>query len=320
MAAIIAAWEQVHACLGPAGTPITLTTSKGHRFAVSIDATHVIQHLAQGPEWLRLDDEQALGVIEHQLQRGEHPLCTYLDLVDHSGSAPLRVLSRALQQVFLGMTLAHPGSCNLLFSRYVGIDDDTWPAPSLSGGRLESAVLHAKETGWPDIATLPFAQVWEWLAKTDVLNTTVATDPVHKALFALLTVCEENTSEPASILMVMQALESLLVVGHQGIRSLARSRLETILGTPRAGRRVFADLYALRCRIAHGGMPVARPGVVFDIGEDLTLEDHHSAYVRPVDDAISILTALLQDLVRADARGYEFRQLVTRVPFDAPVV
>lgn len=318
--ATISTWQQAQERLGPTGRPIALTTSRGKRYAVSIDAREVIDYLARVAEHERLTDEDAFLVFERRFRGGEHPFRAQLELIDHTGNAPLRIVSRAMQHLFLGMNLAHPGSCNLLFSHYVGIDDDVWPAPCLSGGPLETALLHAKEIGWPGLGPIAFADVWDWLERTRVVDAAVAIDPVHKALFALLSVCDEATGEPETLLIVMQALEALLVVGHQGVRSLVRSRLEAILGAPTDDAHWFARLYELRCRIAHGGMTVARPGVVLDIGEDEALEGHHAKLWRPVDESIALLIALLQDLVKSSAAGYEFGQAVARTPFRAPIV
>ena len=123
-----------------------------------------------------------------------------------------------------------------------------------------------------------------------------------------------------TILVVMQALESLLVVGHDGVRSLARNRLEAILGQPSNDRRWFARLYERRCRIAHGGITVARPGIIFDIGESEALEAHHADFFRATDESIAVLIAVVQDLVCSFAAGYEFTETVARTPFRVPVV
>lgn len=292
----------------------------GRQFAVGIDAHDVIACLTRAAALEDLAKKDSFLARDEWIRLGRPSWHAELILYDYRGDAPIPVLSRAMQHLFLGMTIAHPGSCNLLFSPYIGAEDDVWPTPCLSGGRAESALFHAKKAGWPRLSTITFGEVWDWLGRTRVAEAAVGTNAVHKALFALLSICEEGTSMPATILFVMQALESLLVVGHHGVRSLARSRLEAILGEPPNDRRWFSRLYELRCRIAHGGITVARPGIVFDIGENEAVEAHLTEFFRPTDEAIAVLIAVMQDLVRSFAAGYEFAQAVARTPFRAPVV
>ena len=112
----------------------------------------------------------------------------------------------------------------------------------------------------------------------------------------------------------------VIVAPSPDLAEQSAADLEAILGEPPNDRRWFSRLYELRCRIAHGGITVARPGIVFDIGENEAVEAHLTEFFRPTDEAIAVLIAVMQDLVRSFAAGYEFAQAVARTPFRAPVV
>lgn len=249
---------------------------------------------------------------------GLHPLGSWMqiDLQEVSGqsaaSPPMQLVGRFLQQLFLAMNVAAPGSFNLFASRYSNAADTEYPPPNLSSDILEGAVAKAHERGWPALRRLPVADVWSWLQHGMSYDVDIATDDVDKVLFTVLRVCEPQEVDVDNVLHVAQALEALFASGRESIGSVVQQRLEAVLGEPTSHKRWFTRFYDVRSRIAHGSMPVLRPGRYYDIGESSAVEAFIAEFWQPIDQALAALLAVVQDMVAHRSRGYRFEQQAFR--------
>jgi hypothetical protein len=157
------------------------------------------------------------------------------------------------------MNLAQPGSLSLLYGKYPEHPNARPGPPNLQGDVLNFALNCALKRGWPSLKSLPFKQVWNWLTRELPYTLDLANMAHHKALFTILRICSEQTSESDTILLIAQVLEAFFSGGKAGIGSTVKQRLELVLGEPKTHKSWFNKFYDLRHRIAHGSMALLRP-------------------------------------------------------------
>lgn len=315
---VLDAWKQLQLLTAPnASPPIILSRGADSAFQISIDASDVVDCLEREAS----DDEDAIEArLESQLAEGLHPMrgSLLIDVVEVSGRGdmrmPMQLLGRFLQQIFLAMNLSVPGSANFYASRYTEQADNDYPPPDLSSSILEGAYAKACERGWPCFRPVTVRQSWNWLQEAMSYDLDVARAPVDRALFAVLHVCEPQEVDAENILRVAQAFEALFAGGRESIGSVLHQRMEAVLGAPMSHKRWFNKFYDLRSRIAHGDVPVLRPGKYYDIGESSQIEQYIAEFWEPMDQAVAALLAVLQDLVIHNSRSYRFEQQVLRDP------
>lgn len=274
----------------------------------TIDLLECVASSNDTPLRYRWDKRAALGLhqfgssidIELREVAGQKP-----------ASPPFQLLGRLLQQVFLGMNLALPGSSSFVLTKDEFPTEEHAP-PNLSSNVLEFAYSKARERGWPPLRRLELSRVWDWLHGAMLYELDIAAEPVDKALFALLRVCVPQTVYTDNILHIAQAYEGLFAEGRDNIGSILRQRIETVLGQSQTHKRWFSKFYELRSRIAHGSIPVLRPAYC-NIDHSQAVEDYIAQFWEPIDQAIAVLLAILQDLIINESRGYHFGQQVTRV-------
>ena len=171
----------------------------------------------------------------------------------------------------------------------------------------------ARERGWPHLRHLAFADCWSWLEGELPYHLELAEEPHHRALFTLLNVCAPGVSETDMILHVAQVLEAFFTDKRQGITSVLRQRLELVLGEPSTHQNWFNRFYERRSRIAHGSAPVLRPGS-YAHEDHPEVADYIKSHWEPLDEALAVFMAVLQDLVIHNAREYVFLQEALRLP------
>lgn len=251
------------------------------------------------------DGSTWIGVRVQQKQSGE------------DAELPLWFVGRLFQELFLTMNLALPGSCNLYQTSYVGCPEPVWPPVDLGASIFEDAWHQAQSSGWPPLKQLSFAKTWDWLHNDTglIYATDIGTTPVQKALYALLSVGNHNqTTDQDLVLLIAQTLESLLVDRAAGVAAVLRERVEALFGFPGERKKWVSQFYDLRSRIAHGAVPVIRPGGYCFDESNSEFVDIVRQYWAPLHRALALVLAILQDLVDTNSRGYEFSQVAHRIP------
>lgn len=220
------------------------------------------------------------------------------------------LIGRLLQQLFLAMNLAVPGSCSLFSPIFVNCNIEGVVPPHLPGSVFDDAAWMAKRWGWPHVQTLPFETTWAWVQNT-LWNVDSATRPHEKAAFTLLEIAPRDGVDPGSIMLLAQALESLFVDETQGISKLLRERVEALFGRPTSHNKWMTKFYDLRSRVAHGSASFLRPGDYHFRDDDFNrmVDENHDLVFR----AQAVLLATLQDMIVHGASGYSFSQNVSRV-------
>lgn len=244
-----AAWAELQALGSPeADAPLIISRGADAAYVITIDASDTIDLL----------DSVSLGDSEGHSKRrpdsGHHPFGSWVDLgvAEVSGREtarpPMQLLGRVLQQLYLAMNLAMPGSFNLLGSTYGDLSDDGYPPPNLSSDILEGAFNQARQRGWPALSRIPVFDTWKWLQNAMSYDVDIAREPSDKALFTLLRVCEPRPVDVDYVLYIAQAFEALFAGGREGIgrtltKNCAGSRGRASMSssrTPRTFRRLAA--------------------------------------------------------------------------------
>lgn len=328
----ISVWEEASLLFSPLNLKVFEFELSSFRYSFRLNASDVIDFLKAGNN-LDKNDQQLQKRFIKRANFGFHvassSLVVHVNSSDKVGLEPCNLKSamgRFLQQFFLTMNLSLPGSFTLYSSKYqderlfdnqesrYGFPAKNLPLtpPSLSGGSLESAFIHSKERGWPSLSRLPLEKVWMWLFEELPFGLNLTEEAHQIALFNLLRIVGNETNESDRILLIAQSLESLLLEPKDNKGSTLKNRLGIVLGMPKTHNNWFNKFYQRRSKIAHGSMPVLRPGKVYDEA-DSDAEKFILEFYQPLDEGISVLLALLQDLIKSSSRGYLFPETLERL-------
>jgi hypothetical protein len=298
--------------------PFVVNRSPTEWYSISIDASAMVEYL------------RAKLNFETQLEEGSHPMSSGPSDLDAwrvdptatlrpalrvsahqqgataSDATPDRGLGRLLQQLFLAINIAEPGTCDFSVCKTIG--DESLKLLELDSEVLNIAFNYAREFTWPTIESLPFEATWRWLHDDLQYDCDVAKTSSQKALFGLLRVCVRRRSVPYDLLIFAEAFEGLLVKPKsEPILATGRRRLNLLLGEFPEAPDWFDKLYDARSRLAHGSAPIIRPDeMAFENPEVKALLEQ---MFGPEWEATAALLALLQDLVRRDAHAYDLNAL-----------
>lgn len=273
---------------------------------VSLDATCIKDFIT-----LVCENEQSKFPIFEASEREnktETPL--YMDMIysqSQTSPRPDFGIGLLLQDMFLCMNIAHPGSCCLFGAFAKGDDYEFELIPTPDGERFYAAQLLCDKWQWPNLEAVSPSpiQVWEWLGLIDFRANYFAESSAQRALMALLEASSKRDGAKAStVVELVQALENLYISERTGLVALFRDRIQSVLGAPRTHTKWATRLYEMRSRIAHGSFPSIRP-VFYDdfcekyggiIGDLLDAEDR----------AFLTLLATIRDLVLTGSDSYAF--------------
>lgn len=217
----------------------------------------------------------------------------------------------AIQQLFLALNIAVPGSCQILNARYLGDECNQFDPPLLDATPFVNAYLSSVDTQWPAINVLEFKKVWQWLEQLEVSESEIALRPMAKVLFGLLelsqTPSELNSRDALLVSHLLELLTDMEEMEHLG---LLKSRVKLILGEGVDEGDSLAELYRMKHDYVLGERPIRRPALkLHDPEEELVqqLRVHNS----PVEEGIAIVLAILQASCLENGRGYRFEETYT---------
>lgn len=218
-----------------------------------------------------------------------------------------------IQQVMLALNIALPGSCHLVGTRFVGADAALIEAPEFHSAMFTNGWLSAFDADWPQLKPLPIEQVWRWLDACATSEADTALKPVNKVLFGVLEIAQQQRYFGSrDVLLVSHMLEILMGMDDADNPGRLRERIAAVLGSPSTRAGSFTELYRMKHAMIRGDHPIKRPPIVIhDADEEILqqLEQHNS----PLEQAMAIVLALLQDLVSANAAGYRYTEQVHRL-------
>ncbi|PCJ47406.1 MAG: hypothetical protein COA99_00845 [Moraxellaceae bacterium] len=217
-----------------------------------------------------------------------------------------------VQQLVLAMNIALPGSCQILDASYEGEGAESFEPPQIASNIFTNGWLSAFDAEWPILKPLKFSDVWKWLDSQRTSETDTALSMVNKVMFCLLELAHQSTSYSASnVLLVSNMLELFGKMENDVNHNLLRERISIILGNPSDKADSFNELYRMKQSLIRSEQPIRRPALVYHDSDDeilQQLEMHNS----PVEQALAIVLALLQDLVINNCNSYQFSEQVAR--------
>jgi hypothetical protein len=152
--------------------------------SVSIDATCVKSFLSS----LRDDDESKSRFIQMLERDSDGETVLYLDVSfshAHVSRRPDIGLGLFLQDVFLALNIAIPGSCCFHGASVDSSDADIDVLPTPAAERFHAVRFLCEEWRWPILGTVTPVQVWDWLELIGFRACYIADSPTQRAVMAL---------------------------------------------------------------------------------------------------------------------------------------
>ncbi len=313
-ALIVAAWEQAQQYLQNRAfkveDPFRVETDS---YKVSLQAADLIAKLKEAL------DEGSFALYLQKVHNEGRDIKTTIALTVEPDGTPLELytLYHAVgvftHQLMLSLNLAMPGACQFKGASYQGEQAAIAEAPEFCADMFTNGWLSAFEADWPTLQALPFSDVWDWLEMLEISQTDTAIKPLNKVLFGLLEVAQQKQAFGArDVLMVSHMLETLMLMSGFEDPHLLRERIASVLGPLSSKAGTFTELYRMKHAMVRGEHPIRRPSIVIhDADEEILqqLEQHNS----PVEQALAIVLALLQDLIRHNSEGYQFTEQMHRI-------
>lgn len=312
-------WAEVNRFFqSPQSAPFTVKSSPSNEYSVSVDASIMVEYLRAHLEFELASEKSndSSSFIPNELTAWTRdpsaPLRPALLVTANqhgrptSKPAPDYALRRMLQQLFLTISIAEPGTCDFSICETVG--SEPMQFLKLDSQVLNIAFYYAREWSWPLLQPLSFATTWAWVNAGLPYDCDIAKTPSQKALFALLRIAVRNKSVPYDLLIFAEAFEGLLIKSKsEPITKTVRRRLDLLLGAFEDHHVWFNKLYDVRSRIVHGSEAVIRPDeMALDNPEVITMLDK---VFGPEWMATAALLGLLQDLVTKNAHSYDLKAL-----------
>lgn len=166
------------------------------------------------------------------------------------------VAASVINDVFLIMNIAAPGSCNFSRARLAREDGENDVEISLSNYLFEEHLTSGK---WPFARSVDLQKVisWYYLVRQGVAQ--LPSNDIERALFALLHLAKLD-GDAVSVVWLFYALESLLQtrVGENFSATVRRLSLLLDANVEQSGiiKRELRKLYDVRSAIVHGGFEV----------------------------------------------------------------
>jgi hypothetical protein len=211
--------------------------------------------------------------------------------------------------VFVAFNLALPGAADFLG---VGVIPKHGGPPEhleLSAFYFEKA---ARTQGqWPPLRRLPLEKVMSWYRRVRAGFGQVPTNPVERALFAMLHVCRSQ-GRPEDIIWLFYAFESLFQtkVGENYAALVDRIRLvlQPDSTQEKALRKQLRAMYEYRSAFVHGGLAVIHP--MHHEVMDIRVDESYRTTVSLSEDGMRLLLACLQRYIGEDWRAVRYSTIL----------
>ncbi|MHB9073981.1 MAG: hypothetical protein ACYC6G_10690 [Desulfobaccales bacterium] len=263
---------------------------RNEQILLKLDWKSAIQHIEFWHE-VESSSEKIKDLMNNQLSKPEEidPVQINITLImpaklkdDKHKDIRYEYIIHFIHEIFLIMNLASPGCCNFEYSTISTIDNSWSESIHLSSFLFENGWQDSIKNSWPKVTSFPLNIVFEWFNALDIGNHSIATTSISKALFALLHVAHDLMGEPASLVWLAHALESLYDTPPTLSYAFLKRRIIEFLHIPAKKEKwlnkKLRQFYDDRNSFVHGGMPIAHPiAIGMDDGEDNYYEKLYDA-------------------------------------------
>lgn len=285
-----------------------------HHYQLSLDVSPLLQRMeyAQGSYESFDDYLKVHGQDQEKRVDGDLSLTVVSQSRGHDELEAYQVATLFLQQLFLAATIAVPGSIRLLDTRFTGREGHRFDAQCFDSDIFSGARQFAQHNDWPPLASLAFAEVWTWLEALETATVHTAIKGINKVLFSLLKLAQQRHEFGArTVLLLTYQLEVLLNCRNAMSDQPLRKHLQMILGRIPEDSEGLEELYQVKLGLFEGDQPVVRPALA-SYGLAKRPRGQIGQHQGAVEQGVAAVLALLQDLVRHQAQGFEFQESLSR--------
>jgi hypothetical protein len=162
------------------------------------------------------------------------------------------------------------------------------------------AYEHSRIMNWPKIKNVKLTDTINWFNKFEIHPDFQSKNDLHRAINAFSHLFDNlKLDGSAQLFWVMLGIESLLVEGNQNITSQFKEKSILILGKPKEYSKRLSKLYDYRSKLVHGSSDIF-PRHYSDY------ESFEREYYKNLDFAVSILLALMRELIEKQKCNFEF--------------
>jgi hypothetical protein len=197
--------------------------------------------------------------------------------------------------LFLILNIALPAAAN--FSNIFVVDPEhPWSKDQLglSTFYFETAALR-EDGSWPRLTALDLSDVVQWFSLARNGASQIPSNPIEKAMFALLHLCRSQGG-PEDVIWIFYALESLLETRPGENFAALVDRIALLLEPNEREftclRKNFRKLYDLRSSFVHGGLEILHP--MHNEVLDKRVESSYISTLRISEFGAALLLACLQ--------------------------
>ncbi|TAE54282.1 MAG: hypothetical protein EAZ89_06765 [Bacteroidetes bacterium] len=212
----------------------------------------------------------------------------------------------ALKKIFFVIDLACPGAFEYECLLKV-LDDNNYFGESDGLGSLSyQGASHCIEKGWPTIHKLEAKKVWEWIRETPLILDTPANNSIERALNAYShTFYSQYRERKNGLTWAMVAVEALYNQdGNNDVQRKIRENAEALLGNIEWLKKMIDNMYNVRSKLFHGGLPVNSIFALPTKQKNTNLEESMSL-------AVGLLIGTFQKLIIDNMHSLEFERTVT---------
>ena len=221
----------------------------------------------------------------------------------------ISIAERYVYDLFLLINLAVPGACD--FYRLTCEDFDYLPPKrySLSATLFDFSFSTMSHGNFFKAKFLDFDKVLDWYLKLNIGLKNLAIKPIERVIFSII-IITENSDDPATLVWIFNAIESLYSPGGGSSQSLLSKRIAQFLEVgandlPKF-KKSFKHLCDLRNSLFHSGFGVTHPVEVF--GAHMEAEDLWIKYFELSDFGFKLILVSVQKLIELDWQGLEFTE------------
>jgi hypothetical protein len=219
-------------------------------------------------------------------------------------------LTVLIQQIYLAMNLAAPGSAHFPLIRFNGKDSENFAIPALHASPFIHAYWCAHEDRWPPVSTLQLDSVWSWLETLSLSASNTAILSTSKVLFGLLDTAQNGNPFGLKEVQMIWHMLALLTQSHtQADATITRRRIAALFGQTANENDSLAALYRIRNDFVQGNYPTRRPALMCHDADDEIIEQL-KAHNTPAEEGLSVVIAMLQKLISNQASAFSFHETV----------
>lgn len=259
-------------------------------------------------------------VISSEFRSGPVMIEATVEFEDNpSNLGPSYACGFLLQDLFLVLNLAMPGSCDFHLAEFKFRQAD-YPheLDHLSNYHFDVAQLFGLNGKWPVLSKLDLKLVFDWLEAIGDTSTLTAKNANKKIAYALLKFGKGEVNE-TDVIWVFYVFETLFKTKPGENLQALNERISLLLNldekTAAHLKKQLRILYDFRSALVHGGFEILNPDY-FNILHDA--DEKERQFRHQLEFGIALCIACVQNVIQRGWRDVDFEQRLVGVPTTEP--